>query len=44
MTMVFRLCLCAEKTWRKLDGSKYLTEVIKGVRFVNEMKQKREAA
>ena len=44
LTMVFRLCLCAEKTWRKLDGSKYLTEVIKGVRFVNGMKQKREAA
>ena len=44
LTMVFRLCLCAEKTWRRLDGSKYLAEVIKGVRFVNGMKEKKEAA
>ena len=44
LMMVFRLCLCAEKTWRRLDGSKYLAEVIKGVRFVNGLKEKKEAA
>ena len=43
-TMVFRLCQCAEKTWRKLDGSKYLAEVIEGVRFVNGNRKERMAA
>lgn len=44
LTMVFRLCLCAEKNWRKLDGSKYLAELIEGVRFVNGTREERKAA
>jgi len=44
LTMVFRLCRCAEKNWRKLDGSEYLAEVIKGVMFVNGTREERKAA
>lgn len=44
LTMVFRLCQCAEKNWRRLDGSKYLSEVIEGVRFVNGTREERKAA
>ena len=43
-TMVFRLAQCAEKTWRKLDGLRYLAEVIEGVRFVNGTREERKAA
>jgi len=44
LTMVFRLCQCAENNWRKLDGSKYLAQVIEGVRFVNGTREERKAA
>jgi putative transposase len=44
LTMVFRLCQCAEKKWRRLDGSKLLAEVIEGVRFVNGTREERKAA
>jgi len=44
LTMVFRLCQCAEKKWRRLDGSKLLAEVINGVRFVNGTREERKAA
>lgn len=44
LTMVFRLCQCAEKKWRRLDGSKLLAEVIEGVRFVNGTREERMAA
>ena len=44
LTMVFRLCRCAENNWRKLDGSKYLAQVIEGVRFVNGTREERKAA
>jgi transposase-like protein len=39
LTMVFRLCQCAEKTWRRLDGSGHLGEVIRGVPFVDGLKK-----
>ena len=44
LTMVFRLCQCAEKNWRKMDGSNYLAEVIEGVRFINGTREERKAA
>ena len=44
LTMVFRLCQCAEGRWRRLNGSKLLAEVIRGVNFVNGIKQERMAA
>jgi transposase-like protein len=39
LTMVFRLCQCAEKKWRRLDGADHLAEVIRGVKFVDGLKK-----
>jgi transposase-like protein len=39
LTMVFKLARAAEKRWRRLNGSKLLSEVIRGVRFVNGIKE-----
>lgn len=44
LTMVFRLCLSAQKKWRRLDGSKRLAEVIEGIRFVDGVREERKAA
>ena len=38
LTMVFKLALAAEKRWRRLNGSALLPEVIRGVRFVDGVK------
>ena len=38
LTMVFKLTQCAERHWRKLDGTKLLPEVIRGVKFVDGIK------
>ncbi len=38
LTMVFKLIQCAEKHWRALNGSKLLTEVFRGVEFVDGIK------
>ena len=38
LTMVFKLAQAAEKKWRALNGSKLLSEVIQGVRFVDGIK------
>ena len=35
LTMVFKLAREAEKCWRKLNGSKLILKVIKGVKFVD---------
>ncbi|HSA82821.1 MAG TPA: IS256 family transposase [Geminicoccaceae bacterium] len=35
LTMVFRLCLSAQRRWRRLDGPTRLGEVVRGVRFVD---------
>jgi transposase-like protein len=40
LTMVFKLALAAEKRWRRLNGSALLPEVIRGVRFVDGIKEK----
>jgi transposase-like protein len=39
LTMVFKLVLAAEKRWRRLNGSALLPEVIRGVRFVDGIKE-----
>ena len=44
LTMVFRLCLTAQKKWRRLDGSKRLAEVIEGIKFVDGIREERKAA
>lgn len=44
LTMVFKLCRCAEKRWRRLNGSEYLGKVIEGVRFQDGVEVKEEAA
>jgi len=44
LTMVFRLCLSAQKKWRRLDGSRRLAQVIEGVKFVNGIREERKAA
>ncbi len=39
LTMVFKLCDNAEKHWRRLRGFNYLADVIRGVKFVNGIRQ-----
>ena len=38
LTMVLKLAQCAEKHWRKLNGSNLLRDVIQGIRFVDGIK------
>jgi hypothetical protein len=33
--MVFQLCLCAEKRWRKLSGYALLGKVVEGIVFTD---------
>jgi putative transposase len=35
LSMVFKLCLEAEKSWRRLDGTKWIVDVLDGKRFVD---------
>jgi transposase-like protein len=44
LTMAFKLCQSAEKKWQKLNGSRKLAEVIRGIKFVNGIEEKRIAA
>ena len=39
LTMVFKLALAAEKRWRRLNGSALLPDVIRGMRFVDGVKE-----
>ena len=39
LTMAFKLCQSAAKTWRKLKGSKFLPDVILGIQFVDGIKK-----
>jgi transposase-like protein len=43
-TMVFKLTLCAQRTWRKLNGSNWMAEVIAGVKFEDGFKVEKIAA
>jgi len=40
LTMVFKLAQCAEEHWRRLNGQELLPEVIRGVKFVDGLKEK----
>ena len=44
MTMAFKLCQCAQKRWIRLHRPERLADVVKGVKFVNGIKEKRVAA
>jgi hypothetical protein len=37
--MVFKLTQAAEKRWRRLNGSALLPEVIRGVTFIDGIKE-----
>jgi transposase-like protein len=39
LTMVFKLAQCAEKHWRRLNGQELIPEVIRGVKFVDGIKE-----
>lgn len=39
LTMTFKLCQAVEKTWRKLNGSKLLVDVIQGIQFVDGLRK-----
>jgi putative transposase len=39
LTMVFKLAQCAERHWRRLNGQGLLPEVIRGVKFVDGIKE-----
>jgi transposase-like protein len=39
LTMVFKLAQCAENHWRRLNGQELLPEVIRGVKFVDGIKE-----
>ena len=43
-TLVFKLTLCAQRTWRKLNGSNWLAEVSEGVKFEDGIKVDKIAA
>ena len=44
ITMAFKLCQCAQKRWIRLHHPQRLAEVIRGVKFVNGVEEKRIAA
>ena len=44
ITMAFKLCQCAQKRWIRLHHPQRLAKVIRGVKFVNGVEEKRIAA
>jgi len=44
LTMVFRLALSAEQSWKRLDGVKLLPLVFEDVKFVNGVQKDQNAA
>jgi len=44
LSMAFQLCRCAQKRWIKLHHPERLAEVIRGVKFVDGIVEKRIAA
>lgn len=39
LTMVFKLAQCAERHWRRLNGTELMAEVIEGIKFVDGIKE-----
>lgn len=44
ITMAFKLCQCAQKRWIRLHRPERLADIIKGVKFINGIEEKRIAA
>lgn len=44
LSMVFKLTQAAEKKWRQLNGSEVIPDVVRGVRFVDGVREEKEAA
>jgi len=44
LSMLFKLCQCAEKRWRRLRGYKRIAEIVRGVQFVDGESQEQIAA
>lgn len=44
LTMVFKISLSTQKRWRRLNRPERLGELIEGIRFVDGIKQEKEAA
>ena len=44
LTMVFRLAQCAQPTWRRLNGSKHLSEVAANIDYIDGVHPDRIAA
>jgi putative transposase len=44
LAMVFRLCQSAQRRWRRLDGPGRLTEVVRGIKFVDGEPEVQDAA
>ncbi len=44
LAMVFRLCQSAQRRWRGLDGPGRLTEVVRGIKFVDGEPELQDAA
>ncbi len=44
LAMVFKLLLSAKKSWRRLNGSQHIADVIQGVRFEDGIKPIKNAA
>ncbi len=42
--MIYKMGRRAEKSWRRLRGSRHLAKVIKGVRFNDGIEERRAAA
>ena len=38
LTMIYKMGICAEDSWRKLRGSRHLAKVIEGVKFKDGIK------
>jgi len=39
LTMVFKLVQCAERHWRRLNSKELIVEIIRGVKFVDGIKE-----
>lgn len=44
LTMVFKLCLSAEKRWRRLNGAEQMSALITGAKFQDGVRVEEDAA
>lgn len=44
LSMLFKLALCAETSFRRIKGFNWLAEVIRGVKFTDGVKQDQQLA